>query len=105
MIIRMVFEPQKNVNVNHDGMFKFYSENYLSDFNTTWGGYITISSSEMAHSDTIAVQPCYQRYVESSKGDQATLDKIMEYIKSNPMAGYTIHVYANPEGGNEIKII
>ena len=66
MIIRMVFEPQKNVNVNHDGMFKFYSENYLSDFNTTWGGYITISSSEMAHSDTIAVQPCYQRYVESS---------------------------------------
>jgi len=40
-----------------------------------------------------------------SKGDQATLDKIMEYIKSNPMAGYTIHVYANPEGGNEIKII
>ena len=105
MIIRLVFEPQKNVNVNHDEMFKFYSKNYISDFDTTWGAYITISYSEMIQSDTIANQPCYQRYVESSKGDQATLDKIMEYIKSNPMAGYTIHVYANPEGGNEIKII
>lgn len=105
MIIRMVFEPQKNVNVNHDEMFKFYSENYLSDFDTEWGGYITISSSEMVHSDTIAVQPCYQRYVKSSKGDQTTLNKIMEYIGSNPMAGYTTHIYANPEGGNEVKII
>ena len=105
MIIRMVFEPHKNVNVNHDEMFKYYSENYLSDFDTTWGGYITISSSEMAHSDTIANQPCYQRYVETAKGDQATLDKIMEYTKTNPMAGYTTHIYANPEGGNEVKII
>ena len=69
------------------------------------GGYITISSSEMAHSDTIAVQPCYQRYVEGSKGDQATLDKILEYTKTNPMAGYTTHIYANPNGGNEFKVL
>ena len=80
MIIRMVFEPHKNVNVNHDKMFEYYSENYLSDFDTTWGGYITLSASEMAHSDIIANQPCYQRYIESSKGDQATLNKIMEIL-------------------------
>ena len=104
MIIRMVFEPHKNVNVNHDKMFEYYSENYLSDFDTAWGGYITIGASEMLHSDTIANQPCYQRYIESSKGDQATLNKIIEYTKTNPMAGYTTHIYANPEGGNEIKI-
>jgi ribosomal protein S17E len=29
----------------------------------------------------------------------------MEYTKTNPMAGYTTHIYANPEGGNEVKII
>jgi hypothetical protein len=60
MIIRMVFEPQKNVNVNHDKMFEYYSENYLRDFDTTWGGYITISSSEMAHSDTIATRDTWK---------------------------------------------
>ena len=105
MIIRMVFEPQVGVNVNHDKMFEYYSENYLSDFDTKWGGYIIIPASEMAHSDNIANEPCYQRYIESSKGDQATLNKITEYTKTNPMAGYTTHIYANPEGGNEVKII
>tara|TARA_B100000780_G_scaffold65665_1_gene43192 strand:- start:83 stop:400 length:318 start_codon:yes stop_codon:yes gene_type:complete len=105
MIIRLVFEPETNVNCNHDDMFRYYSENYLSDFNTTWGGYITISASEMVHSDTIANQPCYQRYVPGVEGTQKTLDKILEYVKINPMAGYTTHIYANPEGGNEVKII
>ena len=38
MIIRLVFEPEANVNCNHDDMFRYYSENYLSDFDTTWGG-------------------------------------------------------------------
>jgi len=105
MKIRLVFEPQKNVNVNHDEMFKFYSANYLSDFDTTWGGYITISSSEMVHSDTIANQPCYQRYIPSDKGTQEMLDKILGYIKTNPMAGYTTHIYANPKGGNEETVL
>ena len=103
MLIRLIFEPEPNVNCNHDRMFEYYSENYLSDFDTTWGGYITIDSSEMAHSDIIANQPCYQRYVESSKGNQETLNKIMEYVTQNPMAGYTTHIYANPQGGNEVK--
>jgi len=33
------------------------------------------------------------------------LDKIMEYTKTNPMAGYTTHIYANPKGGNEETVL
>ena len=42
MIIRLVFEPEATVNCNHDEMFRVYSENYLSDFDTTWGSSIVI---------------------------------------------------------------
>ena len=101
MLIRLIFEPEPNVNVNHDDMFKFYSENYLSDFDTIWGGYIVMNNFDKKH---YRLEPCYQRYIESSRGDHETLNKIMEYIKTNPMAGYTIHIYANPNGGNEVKI-
>jgi len=102
MLIRMIFEPDHNVNVNHDRMFEFYSQNYLSDFDTTWGGTIVMDNFSKVN---YRQEPCYQRYIESSKGDQETLDKIMEYVKQNPMAGYTTHIYANPEGGNEEKIL
>jgi hypothetical protein len=102
MLIRLIFEPEPNVNVNHDRMFEFYSENYLSDFDTTWGGTIVMDAFEKKH---YRLEPCYQRYVESSQGDQNTLNKIIEYVKENPMAGYTTHIYANPQGGNEIKML
>ena len=46
MIIRLIFEPEPNVNVNHNKMFEFYSENYLSDFDTKWGGYIVMNNFE-----------------------------------------------------------
>jgi hypothetical protein len=100
MLIRLIFEPNPDVNVNHDKMFDYYSENYLSDFNTVWGGSIVMDNFEKKH---FKQEPCYQRYIESSRGDQETLNKIMEYVQSNPMAGYTTHIYANPEGGNEVK--
>ena len=100
MIIRLIFEPEPNVNVNHDRMFDFYSENYLSDFDTKWGGSIVMDNFEKKH---FKQEPCYQRYIESSRGDQDTLNKITEYVKQNPMAGYTTHIYANPQGGNEEK--
>ena len=102
MLIRLIFEPEPNVNVNHDKMFEFYSENYLGDFNTTWGGTIVMDNFAKKH---YRQEPCYQRYIESSQGDQATLNKIIEYVKQNPMAGYTTHIYANPQGGNEIKML
>jgi hypothetical protein len=100
MLIRLIFEPDPKVNVNHDKMFDYYSENYLSDFDTVWGGSIVMDNFEKKH---FKQEPCYQRYIESSRGDQETLNKIMEYVQKNPMAGYTTHIYANPEGGNEVK--
>ena len=100
MLIRLIFEPDPDVNVNHDKMFDYYSENYLSAFDTVWGGGIVMDNFEKKH---FKQEPCYQRYIESSRGDQETLNKIMEYVQSNPMAGYTTHIYANPEGGNEVK--
>ena len=101
MIIRLVFEPENNVNVNHDEMFQFYSHNYLSDFNTVWGSRILIDNFSKKH---YRQEPCYQRYIPSDRGTQEILDKITEYVTSNPMAGCTIHIYANPDGGNEIKL-
>ena len=100
MLIRMIFEPEPNVNCNHDRMFEYYSENYLSNFDTNWGGTIVMDNFTKKH---YRQEPCYQRYIESSKGDQETLNKIMEYVTQNPMAGYTTHIYANPQGGNEVK--
>ena len=102
MLIRLIFEPEQDVNVNHDKMFDYYSENYLSDFNTKWGGTIVMDNFVKKH---YRQEPCYQRYIESSQGDQETLNKIMEYVKKNPMAGYITHIYANPHGGNEIKML
>ena len=32
MIIRLVFEPEPNVNCNHDDMFRYYSEQYYGLF-------------------------------------------------------------------------
>ena len=101
MIVRLVFEPEANVNCNHDDMFRFYSENYLSDFKTTWGGYIVIDNFSKKH---YRQEPCYQRYIPSVEGTKETLDKILEYVKINPLAGYTTHVYANPDGGNEVEL-
>ena len=100
MIVRLVFEPEANVNCNHDDMFRFYSENYLSDFKTTWGGYIVIDNFSKKH---YRQEPCYQRYIPSAEGTQETLDKITKYVKTNPMAGYHIHIYSNPDGGNEVE--
>ena len=102
MLIRLIFEPEPDVNINHDRMFEFYSENYLSDFNTKWGGTIVMDNFVKKH---YRQEPCYQRYIESLKGDHKTLNKIIEYVQSNPMAGYVTHIYANPEGGNENKIL
>jgi ribosomal protein S17E len=101
VIIRLIFEPEPNVNVNHNKMFEFYSENYLSDFETEWGGYIVMNNFEKKFGK---MEPCYQRYVKSSRGTQETLNRIIEYVRNNPMAGYVTHIYANPEGGNEVKI-
>jgi len=78
MIIRLVFEPEKNVNVNHDKMFEFYSQNYLSDFDTVWGGSIMIDNFSKKH---YKQEPCYQRYVPSVRGTQELFDKIVKYIK------------------------
>ena len=82
MIIRLVFEPEANVNCNHDDMFRFYSENYLSDFETTWGGYIVIDNFSKKH---YRQEPCYQRYIPGAKGTQETLDKITKYKKEQEM--------------------
>ena len=101
MRIRLVFEPEKTVNCNHDDMFRFYSENYLSDFDTTWGSRIMIDNFSKKH---YRQEPCYQRYIPDAQGTQEILDKILKYINTNPMAGYTIHVYTNRKGGNEIEL-
>jgi hypothetical protein len=101
MIIRLIFEPEPNVNVNHNKMFEFYSENYLSDFDTIWGGYIVMNNFEKKYGK---FEPCYQRYIASDKADEETLERVVEYVKNNPMAGYVTHIYSNPKGGNEVKI-
>jgi len=49
MLIRMIFEPEANVNCNHDRMFEYYSENYLSDFDTNWGGTIVMDNFSKKH--------------------------------------------------------
>ena len=100
MLIRMIFEPEANVNCNHDRMFEYYSENYLSDFNTTWGGTIVMDNFTKKH---YRQEPCYQRYVPSNQGTQEILDDILTYLNTNPMAGYYTHVYMS-DGGNEQKI-
>ena len=101
MIIRLIFEPEPNVNVNHNKMFEFYSENYLSDFDTKWGGYIVMNNFEKKYGKQ---EPCYQRYIGNDQANEETLRNIVKYVRDNPMAGYVIHIYSNPEGGNEVKI-
>ena len=100
MLIRLIFEPQPNVNVNHDRMFEYYSENYLSDFDTTWGGTIVMDAFEKKY---FRLEPCYQRYIPSKQGTKEMLDKLTDYLNTNPMAGYHTHVYMS-DGGNEQKI-
>jgi len=100
MLIRMIFEPEPTVNCNDDRMIEYYSENYLSEFDTTWGGTIVMDNFTKKH---YRQEPCYQRYISSKQGTKEILDKLLDYLNTNPMAGYHTHVYMST-GGNEQKV-
>ena len=45
----------------------------------------------------------YIHYVSDLLSESKNIDKITKYVKTNPMAGYHIHIYSNPDGGNEVE--
>ena len=100
MNIRLMFEPEPGVKCNVDKMFKYYAENYLSDFpEFKFGGYIMLNTLLHKHNDSIAGEPFYQ-FVASSVSQQL-LDKLSHYVKTNPMEGYSTHIHFQENGENE----
>ena len=100
MNIRLMFEPEPGVKCNVDSMFKYYAENYLSDFpQFKFGGYIMLNTMEHKHNTSISGEPFYQ-FIATDVSKQL-LDQVMHYVKINPMEGYHTHVHVKEVNENE----
>lgn len=86
--LRLCFEPKKQVNVNHNAMFRHYAENYLSGFNIEWGGIIAIDATQKVEGK---LEPLYQYLIWEAS--TACRDYLLEYLDRNPMDGYYVHVF------------
>ena len=97
MLIRLMFEPHKNVKCNVDEMFQCYGENYLSDYpKFEWGGYISIDAKKSLYGNS---EPLYQFLTHD--GTDEDLSNLKEYVKINPMHGYHTHIAISKNGENE----
>jgi len=100
MNIRLMFEPNPGVKCNVDKMFKYYAENYLSDFpEFEFGGYIMLNTLEHKYTKSLSGEPFYQFIAVNVS--QQILDKIAQYIKTNPIEGYYTHIHFKQNGENE----
>ena len=100
MNIRLMFEPEPGVKCNVDKMFKYYADNYLSDFpEFKFGGYIILNTLEHKHNKSISGEPFYQ-FIATNVPKQL-LDKISHYVKINAMEGYHTHIHFSENGENE----
>ena len=104
MLIRLMFEPEPEVNCNVNEMFKCYAENYLSDYpQFEWAGYIVMNVFEMKHNNSAAGEPLYQFIAKDSTDELLT--NIKEYVKTNPMHGYYTHIHVGMPGKNEEAVV
>lgn len=100
MNIRLMFEPKPGVKCNVDKMFKYYAENYLSDYpQFEFGGFIMLDVMKHQYTKSASGEPFYQ-FIASNCSKQL-LDKLMHYVKINPMEGYHVHVHFQQNGENE----
>ena len=100
MLIRLMFEPKPGVVCNVNEMFRCYTENYLSDYpEFEWGGYIVMDVSKMKYNNSASGEPLYQ-FVASNVSDNL-LQKISEYIRTNPIHGYYTHIHYSVNSENE----
>jgi len=93
----LYFEPNPGVCVNHTPMFKHYVMNWLSDHPVEFGGYIAMNALAKKHDSK---EPVYQVICN----DAYYFDDLLEYVKYEPLEGYTIHVYAKEVNENLRKI-
>ena len=98
-LLRLFFEPDPNVNVNHSDMFQHYAENYLAGFDVEFGGFISMDLTEKIHG---RFEPVWQYIIRNST--VATENYLKEYLRRNPMDGYAIHIYKKKPNQNPVKI-
>jgi len=93
--VRLLFEPQPGTCVNHATMFEHYASNYLSDFNFSFGGHISMDLMDKVGD---AMEPVWQ-FIDNDVST-VTMVKLDEYLKRNPMEGYHVHLYNQEPGKN-----
>ena len=96
--LRIMFEPRKDVNVNHDEMFKHYVMNYLEGFDTEWAGAVAFDYNRKK-AEKPTGEPLYQVLIRNHT--YAAKMYLLEYIKRNPLCGYYIHVNEKNRNYNE----
>ena len=94
--VRLYFEPNPGVCVNHTPMFEHYVMNWLSDHPVEFGGYIAMDALEKKHGSS---EPVYQVVCD----EPYYLEDLMEYAKHEPLEGYTVHVYIKEDNNNNLR--
>ena len=98
MQLRVCFENMQSVNVNDAAMMRHYAESYLADFHPEWAGFIMLPHNETRRA---TMEPVWQMLIRNATPDMER--RLVEYIRSNPMAAYHVHVYRK-DRGNETKV-
>jgi len=87
MRIRLMFEPEPNVNINNNETFRHYGENYLADFPAEYAGFVMLDATQSKYDRK---EPLYQFIIE--KANDRIIQQIKDYIQKNPMHGYYTHI-------------
>lgn len=99
MELRLFFEPHKQMKINDGDIFKYYAENYLSDFNATFGNYIAMNVMDKVHG---RLEPVWQFIMSDTTEKEER--RLIKYITDNPMNGYHIHIYKKTPNENFHKV-
>jgi hypothetical protein len=96
--LRLMFEPGKGVDCNHTGMAKHYFLSYLSDFDPHVEFTGVVSFSGTLRRDDAKFEPLWQCHIWEIT--ESVKLAVLEYLDSNPIEGYYIHVQEHNDNFN-----
>jgi len=101
MGLRICFEPHEKMEINDAGVFRYYAENYLSDFDVEFGGCYAMDAGKKKLQ---RLEPVWQFLTTWQIYGDSDLVSLLGYFDENPLNGYYIHVFESVYNGNEVKI-
>ena len=101
MSIRICFEPHTEMEINDAGVFRYYAENYLSDFDVVFGGCYSMDAGKKKLQ---RLEPVWQFLTTWQIYSETDVAMLLHYFDDNPLNGYYIHVFEDACNENQQKI-